>query len=94
MDGKCKKMDACFLEFHKETLNPGRNITSRTAEVVKKNLPAIPQELMSSFCRQRIFIRIRYLNRLHKEKKSAGILKQKFRHDTCRKSTKKIKKNC
>ena len=61
-------MESYFQKFHKNKFKRGKGIIARTGKYIRKYLNDIPPELVKEFCRQRIFIRIKFLN-LKKETK-------------------------
>ncbi|KAB0805345.1 hypothetical protein PPYR_02315 [Photinus pyralis] len=59
-------METYFIKFHKDNFSPGKIIIKRTTNYIIKKLQKkkidVPYELVKSFSKQRIFIRIKYLN--------------------------------
>ncbi|KAJ8938914.1 hypothetical protein NQ314_011290 [Rhamnusium bicolor] len=90
-----EKMEKYFNKFHKENFRQGKHIVKRTINYITKKVSEmqISHELIKSFCRQRVFIRIKFLNmkrheyKLGKRKSSAL---SSAEHS--RKLTKKMKK--
>jgi hypothetical protein len=61
---RVKIMEKYYQKYHKQQFQEGKNIIKRTTEYTKKmNKPnIITDELISAFSRQRVFVRIKYLN--------------------------------
>lgn len=57
-----KKMDKYFISLHKDKFQGGKNIIKQTSKYISKKIPQIPINIITTFVKQRIFIRIRYLN--------------------------------
>jgi hypothetical protein len=86
---RVKIMEKYYQKYHKQQFQEGKNIIKRTTEYTKKmNKPnIITDELISAFSRQRVFVRIKYLNA---KKEKMMLRKRKLSID---KSTKRTKKN-
>lgn len=84
-----EKMETFFNKFHKGTLRTGKNIVIRTHKYISKKCPNVPQILVKSFSKQRIFIRIKYLNC---QRKLAQGVKRKSSEDLSRKVLTKVRK--
>lgn len=70
-------MENIFIELHKETFCFLTNVIEKTTEYVAKKMNELPFVLVkSSFCRQRIFVRIKFLNLKKKEKSKKRVLPQ------------------
>lgn len=83
------KMDKYFQKFHKDTFYFKKNIIKKTAEYILSKVKDVPKELVKSFCRQRVFVRIKFLN-VKREQKQAE--KRKASSNILRKNIKKMKK--
>lgn len=83
------KMDTYFQKLHKNNFHFTKNIVKRTTQYILSKVTDVPKELVTSFCRQRVFVRIKFLN-IKKEEKQAE--KRKASSDILRKKIKKIKK--
>jgi hypothetical protein len=83
-----KIMEKYYQKYHKQQFQEGKNIIKRTTEYTKKmNKPnIITDELILAFSRQRVFVRIKYLNA---KKEKMMLRKRKLSID---KSTKRTKK--
>ena len=59
-------MNKFFIKYHKETFKAKKNIVKNTVKYISKKCTQlgteVPLELIRGFVRQRIFIRIKYLN--------------------------------
>ncbi|KAJ8933836.1 hypothetical protein NQ314_013758 [Rhamnusium bicolor] len=74
-----EEMEKYFNKFHKENFRQGKYIVKRTINYITKkvNEMQISHELIKSFCRQRVFVRIKFLNMKrheYKEKKIVSLI--------------------
>lgn len=86
-----KIMEKYFQKYHKKQFQEGKNIIKRTTEYITKKMNKpniITDELISAFSRQRVFVRIKYLNA---KKEKMMLRKRKLSIDKSTKRTKKKK---
>lgn len=62
-------MEKYFVKLHKETFSNPKKIVKNTSNYISNKLKDIPKDLVISFCRQRVFVRIKYLNLKSEENK-------------------------
>ena len=75
----CNQFEEHFINFHgchKNTIDQDENVIKRMCDVLEKNYPDWPREVLMLFSKTRTFIRIKYLN--HKIKATEA--KAKLRH--------------
>lgn len=56
------KMDKYFLKLHNDNFSFKKNIVRETTKYRVGKVNDVPKELITSFCRQRVFVRIKFLN--------------------------------
>lgn len=81
-------LEKYFKKFHNATFKKCKHIVKRTTAYLCKHNANLPKKLVESFARQRIFMRIKYLN----SNCSNVSLKRKRETDSERKVIKKMKK--
>lgn len=64
------KMDKYFIRFHPEKFSFSKEILKKTTNQIFTKIKEVPIDLVKSFCRQRIFVRIKYLNFQNEDLKS------------------------
>lgn len=83
-------MDKYFQKYHRQEFCDKKDVIKKTTEYIATKVTDVPKELIHSFARQRIFVRIKFLNLKKDETKS---LKRKASiNDARRKISKKFKK--
>jgi hypothetical protein len=84
-------MNNYFEELHKDIFSQKIKIVEETTDYIAEKLRDIPRELVRSFCKQRVFIRIKFLN-LQLQAKKFKKRTSTTGTDNQRKTIKKIKK--
>lgn len=86
-----ERLDKWFVKIHKEKFKIKTKIVNRTTNFISKKEPLLAKKLINSFVRQRVFVRIKYLN-LKKAEESYSLNKRKRDTDEDRRFSKKMKK--
>ena len=74
---KIQQFDSIFRTFHGKDLNTEvRDPVKTLTNLMIKKFPTTPREIISLFCKTRLFIRLKFLNDQIKEKEKA--LKKRF----------------
>lgn len=84
-----QRMDKYFVKLHKDNFKFKKHIIKRTTRYISTKVTDVQNELVASFARQRVFVRIKFLN-IKKEEKQTE--KRKASSDVLRKQIKKMKK--
>ena len=74
---KVEQFDSIFRTFHGKELNTEvRDPVKTVTDLIVKKFPDTPREVINLFSKTRLFIRLKYLNDLIKEKEKA--LKKRY----------------
>lgn len=76
------------LKFHKDSFKVKKNIVKNTMQYLSKKVTDVPEELLESFCKLRVMIRIKFFIRKKEQEKQ----KKRSSGDKDNRIVKKMKK--
>lgn len=86
-----ERLNKWFTKIHKGNFKLKKNIVKKTTHMISKKEPLIAKQIINAFVRQRVFVRIKYIN-VNQNETLISSKKRKCDTDLERKSSKKMKK--
>lgn len=86
---KVFKMDKYFQKFHNDSFMVKKNIVEKTTDYLSTKIADVPEELLKSFCKLRVIVRIKFLNKKQEQEKQK---KRQASDDKGNRILKKMKK--
>lgn len=75
-----KSMETLFQAFHGQNILKGKNVILKTIKFIKMNSSDIEEKLIQIFVRQRLYLRLKYLNqkKSHNKRNESNVKKSKI----------------